>query len=111
MFKRDKSSIMERVEKLIDESIEFYESDFDEKPFKKLNDGIEPGDRVQIIWDEEYGYIDYGYIFSLPGFFDDEWDLLVHIPEVYCEKGGGHPEWVHLFKLLAFEHIKEIRKV
>lgn len=109
MFKERKKANMKEIEKLIDKSIEFYEVDFDMDLFQKVRGRrIEPGKRVKIIWDEEYGFIDYGYIFNLPGFHDDEWDLAIHIPEVYCEKGGGHPEWVHISELVSNEHIKII---
>ena len=109
MFKKQKETNMKAIERVIDESIEFYEVDFDMELFRKVKgEKIETGNRVKIIWDEEYGFCEYGYIFSLPGFHDGEWDLAIHIPEVYCEKGGGFPVWAHISKLVSNEHIKTI---
>ena len=107
MFEQYKENTIKRIEDLINDSI-----DYETKTglnFGKIKGDIEPGNKIEIVWN---GYcVDYGYVFSLPNFHDDVWDLIVHIPEPYGEKEAGPPQWIHLIKLVSYERIKEIKVI
>ena len=84
---------------------------FDETKIKTKSRG-EPGDRIKITWQGRMkGIIDYGYIFTLPGFDSDDIYItgIVHIPyPAGGEKTQPEPEWWSLAELSGNKDIKEI---
>lgn len=85
--------------------------DFNENKIKTKSNG-EPGDKVKIIWKNKHkGMIDYGYIFTLPGFDSDDIYMtgIIHIPcPVGGEKTQPESEWWTLTELSGNKDIKEI---
>lgn len=72
---------------------------------------IYPGNKVQVVWGD--GNVDIGYMFSLPGQFEDEGDVFVHF--VTTSNVGGMddagPVWIHLTDLLNNEMVVGIENI
>lgn len=77
---------------------------------------IEPGDRVEITWSEDYGFQgdplkDQGYAFAFPG-TDPELELMVHIPKPSGgEKCQPEPVWISVAELLSNDQVVAVRKI
>lgn len=76
-----------------------------------LNRELLPGSKVEIYW-KQFEEPDYGYIFTLPGF--DENDIfmsgIVHIPLPQGgEKSRDPAEWVYLDRLLGNPQVVKVK--
>lgn len=76
-----------------------------------LNLLLGPGSKVQIYWKQFHGP-DYGYIFTLPGFDEDDIFMsgIVHIPLPQDgEKTQCSAEWVYLDRLLGNPQVVKVK--
>ena len=76
-----------------------------------LNRELLPGSKVQIYW-KQFEQPDYGYIFTLPGFDEDDIFMsgIVHIPLPQGgEKSRDPAEWIYLARLLGNPQIVKVK--
>jgi len=76
-----------------------------------LNRELLPGSKVEIYW-KQFEEPDYGYIFTLPGFDEDDIFMsgIVHIPLPQGgEKSRDPAEWIYLGRLLGNPEVVKVK--